>query len=225
MTDSPVRVAAIDLDETLIEGQSQQLFIRYLVRRRQAPLWLIAYGAFIFALYKAGFRLDYAALQQRAIRGFAGMPATTVDELCRDFAANDLPRHLCAGGRREIEELRRAGAALILISGAIEPLVAQIGAAIGIADVVATRVAPPTAGRFSGKIADGMLFGASKLEAVRRHADGRFGAGHWRLWRAYGDHDADLALLEAADEPIAVDPMPSLRAVAEARCWTIVTWR
>jgi HAD superfamily hydrolase (TIGR01490 family) len=225
MTDSPVRVAAIDIDETLIDGQSQQLFIRYLVKRRAAPVWTLAYAALAFALYKARWHVDFSRMQQQVVAGFRGMPLARVDELFEAFVSADLKRRIRADGLNEIEALRHAGAAVMLVSGAIAPLAARIAAAVGVGDVVATGVAPPVDGRFSGQVEGSMLLGNSKLAAVRRHAERRFGAGGWRLWRVYGDHEADLALLQAAEEPIVVCPTSGLREIAKARGWPIVLWR
>lgn len=224
MSPPQVAVAAVDLDDTLIAGQSQELLIRFLVRRRAAPFWLALYALMVTVLYRLGRPLDFAAIQRRVVRSFAGTEMTRMEVLYDEFVASVLAQRIRDDGRREIEALTRAGAKVILVSSAIHPLVDRISRIVGAAGTVATQLSGYPNGRFSGRIEGAMPSGAGKVDALRAHADEAFGPGGWRLWRAYGDHEADIELLASADEAVAVCPRAALQAVAVARGWKIAQW-
>ena len=220
-----VRLAAMDLDGTLLAGQSQQLLTRFFVRRRVAPASLLWQVAAIYVLYRLGWKLDLAKLQRRVVRTFAGLDMDRLDRLYDEFVAAELMPRLRRDGRDELAALAGAEAKVILISAAIAPLVERVGSRIGAACAIGTRLAAPDGPRFAGEVEGTMLSGPAKAASFRDRADEMFGRGGWRLWRAYGDHDTDVDLLAMADEPVAVCPTPRLQAIAQSRGWKTVTWQ
>jgi phosphoserine phosphatase len=81
ITASPISRAAVDLDGTLLDGQRQELFIRFLVRRGAAPIALLCYVLVMTALYRFGRQLDFASIQRRVVASFAGMDVNHLQEL------------------------------------------------------------------------------------------------------------------------------------------------
>ena len=53
----PIRIAAFDLDSTVIDGESGVLFTRFLIERRLAPLSLLLEIGFWFWLNRMGREL------------------------------------------------------------------------------------------------------------------------------------------------------------------------
>jgi HAD superfamily hydrolase (TIGR01490 family) len=226
ITASPISIAAIDLDGTLLDGQSQELFIRFLARRGAVPMALLCYVLFVTALYRFGRQLDFAAIQRRVIASFAGMDVNQLQKLTDDFVTMDLVPRIRRDGWQEVVELQQAGAQVVLVSGTLRPFVEGVAAQVGVTSIVATRLPLLEHGRISDSIIDGtMLMGPAKLRALQAHADEVFGVGNWRLWRAYGDHEADIELLDAADEAIVVCPTAGLRAIARKRGWKTIVWQ
>ena len=224
MSTSLAHLAAIDLDGTILDGQSQRMFMRYLVRRRMAPLSLLIYVFGIFLLYGLGRKLDLSALQKRVVATFRGFDDARLQALFDDFTAIEVAGRIRPEARREIGALVDQGVHVVIVSGSIAPLVARAGALVGIDHIVATKIAPSRDGRNSGLVEGEMLAGKAKVEAIRAHADFVHGPGRWVLWRAYGDHETDIELLSAADEAIAVCPTPGLETVARARAWRVLNW-
>ena len=75
-------------------------------------------------------------------------------------------------------------------------------------------------GVFTGDIKGEMLHGPAKAKAALAHAHG-MSADLSRAW-AYSDSFADVPLLEAVGNPVAVNPDPSLLAYATTKGWHIV---
>lgn len=219
-----VRLAAVDLDGTLLDGQSQALFLRHLVARRLAsPLLLLRVLAWAMA-YRLGLPLDIPKLHRQVVAGFAGIEAARLEGALDAFVKADLAARIRHQGRHEVQRLASDGAEVVLVSGSLEPLVARVRPLVAAHGVVATRLAPPLAGSVAGLLEGETLIGAAKAAALRAYADARHGAGNWVLWRAYGDHETDIPLLATAQEPVAVCPTPRLAAVARARGWPVVRW-
>lgn len=222
---SAIRLAAVDLDGTLLDGQSQELFLRFLARRGAVPILLLCRVLAVTALYRLGRSLDFAAIQRRVVANFAGMDVKDLQNLADDFITADLLPRIRRDGRQELAELRKTGAQVVLVSGTLSPLAEGLAARIGVTGIVATKLAVLERGRISGSIDGPMLSGPAKVKALRAHADQAFGAGRWRLWRAYSDHEADVDLLDAAEEAIAVCPTAGLRRFALERGWKTTVWQ
>jgi len=205
-----------DLDGVLFRGQSQHLLLD-LARRSGLIAWrhyLPLLGWFL--AYRLGLVRRTSRIRARAYRLFAGLKVVDLDNLLaansRKFFAGLDPRAL-----ELLEDHRRQGHRLILISAAIEPLVAFIANRVGMDRFWATRL-EERAGRFTGEILGQAMYGARKLEAARY--DLHQTTAHSIV---YADHISDLPLLAAADEPVCVNP--DRRLAEQARCngWKIVT--
>ena len=79
------------------------------------------------------------------------------------------------------------------------------------------------AGRYTGKLLDSSCFAADKPERVRAWAE-QEGIRLGETW-GYSDSFNDIPLLEFVDQPVAVDPDPTLRAYAQERGWEIISLR
>ena len=111
---------------------------------------------------------------------------------------------------------------MVLTSGSLSPIIQRLAVRLGTDGHVATPVAAATNGCFSGATDGPMLFGEEKLRRLSHFADIAY--GRWELFAAYGDHESDGALLEAARHPVAVSPTRLLLAAARAKGWTIRYW-
>lgn len=212
------RAAAIfDLDGTLVAGSPAPVLRRHLAEAGLA-------GAAPSALAGAVDRLrDVLADAVPALppppdqRPVAGWP---VDDVRRaaEAAAVELQLQVPPFVPELLDEHRLAGRTIVLVSSTAQPLVAPLADQLGIDHVVATRWVDE-GGCYTGQLDGPVLWGPTKLAAVRRWA----AEDHIRLracW-AYGDRYADAPLLAAVGHPVAVDPDPQLAAVAAVRGWPV----
>lgn len=219
-----MRVAAFDMDGTLVPGDSQTSLALQMALRGMLPLRTVLAAQWWLLATRLGFGAqDAETLQRRAIGGLAGRPALALERLCDDIVRRRLLRTLRAEGLATVAHWRAEGAFIVLASASFEQLVAPVAHAIGADAYVCTRMVAATDGRASGRIDGRRISGDAKRDAVRALLDRR--CPGWTLAAAYGDHVSDVPLMQLAEAPVAVTPTAALRRHARAAGWPIVTWR
>lgn len=216
-------LAAFDLDGTVLRGQSGSAWAFHLAGRRLVPARLALRVAYLLLRYRQGAALDYDKLAAELLGDFKGAPVARFEALLDQFVADRLVPRIRRDARVEMARLRDQGCHLVLASAALEPIVARIALHLPVDGWIGTRLGAVVDGRFSGTLDGPVRHGAAKLAALRTYADARLGP--WRLSHAFTDHESDLALLEAAAHPVAINASPGLRRLARARGWPLVTWR
>jgi HAD superfamily hydrolase (TIGR01490 family) len=198
-----MRVAIFDLDGTLVPGQTQKAFVRFLrtegVMSFRHYLSLMAW----FIAYKLGITRDVEAVQARAFGMLAGREAGEFDRLVDRFFETQVRPRFFPSGIELVQRHLAQGAHLLLVSNAIEPIARRAADFLGIREVVATCLESRD-GRFTGRIAGGNVYGENKLVRVRE----RLAESGWtdaETW-AYCDHPSDLPLLQAVNHPVVVNP-------------------
>lgn len=216
------RVAAFDVDGTILRGQSQAYFAKLLVRRRAAGPALLALVAWCYALMRLGVRIDQEKAQRKVIGTLAGMPQARMDALLASFAAEVLGPNLRPEALAEIARLQAEGCRVVLVSAAPSLIISRLADHLGADGYVATEIAPPVGGKFSGRLVGASVLGEEKVARLSRYAGDRF--GDWELHAAYGDQDTDGPLLALARHPVAVSPSRELAKLAAARGWPVRAW-
>ena len=219
--ESPVCIAAFDLDDTVVDGNSQALFVRFLREKRLAPASLLFEVAFWFALNRIGWRLEVPKIHARLVSRLSRIPRDVLQQAIREFTQTRLKGRIRRDAEQWMARVRGEGCHVVLLSASIETIVALVAASTQADGYVATRVDFARPGRLA--IEGEMIFGETKLRALRDYADGRFPA--WRLEYAFGNDYADRFLLSTAVNPVAVCPSERLRALAEKEGWTREIWR
>ena len=113
-------------------------------------------------------------------------------------------------------------APLAIVTGASRYASAPLARRLEIPLLVSTVLEVDAEGRFTGRAERPLCLGEGKLQRARALAE----AQGFRLEDAtfYSDSISDLPLLELVGEPVAVNPDPRLRRVAERRRWRIERW-
>lgn len=222
MVSEHVRIAAIDVDGTLVEGQTQAVLVRHLLARRMLTLPVAVAVAVWFIRYRLGLPVEHTGIRRRVFGQLAGLSLEEVHILVDDVFADGISRRIRSSAVTEIERLLSDGVQVALVSASIEPLVNRIATAVGVSHVIATQLATAD-GRLTGTICGPVVEGAAKLDALTRWANERFET--WELTDAYGDHLSDVPLLEAAQRAWAVCPDAGLYSEAQQRGWICLNWR
>lgn len=215
-------LAIFDLDNTLLGGDSDHAWGQFLADRGivDGEAFARANDEF-YRKYQSG---DLDILEYLA---FALEPLThfSLDELAqlhRQFMAEYIePMHLPAAYRL-LEKHRVAGDDLLIITATNSFITRPIAEAMGVPDMLATE--PELAGdRYSGRVSGTPCFREGKVTRLREwlRETGHSLAGSY----FYSDSHNDLPLLELVDNPVAVDPDETLRAVAEERRWPVISLR
>ena len=222
MPDAPDLVL-FDLDHTLLDGDSNQLWLGWLVERGEAPAARLDEQAAHYARYQAG-TLDIDAYLAFHLSLLVGRPVADWRPLRDAFVAERIAPRVGPAARAAVERHRARGDALAVVTATHDFLAEGIVALLGAPPLVATRC-EVAQGRFTGRVDGTPCFAAAKAGRVRDWL-----AAHGRRWedfpsvRFYSDSANDLPLLEAVSDPVVVDPDPRLAAIAAARGWPREAW-
>lgn len=220
-----MRLSLFDLDHTLLDGDSDQLWCDWLVARGLLPRQP-------FAADSARLMRDYAAGRASAQRfsdfyigTLAGRSAAQwADERERWFASAVAPRFKPQAGAR-VQRHAQAGDRVLLTTATNRFLAEPSAAWLGIAELLATECEVDAHGRFSGRARGTPNMREGKVERLQAWLQvQRAAPGDCHL-TVYSDSINDLPLLAAAQQAVAVDPDERLAAEAARRGWPVISLR
>ncbi len=205
------QVAAIfDVDQTLVQGYTERLFFRYLLRQGclsvpQALTYLSSLAINPLVRFE-----DKSYL--------AGLTVTEVKRLARQCYQEEIAPRVSRPGIACVLEHQDQGHIVVLLTGSLSFLLLPLKEELGADWLIATEVDRDN-GRFTGKIQGLHPRGVNKLRLLLNLAL----AQRLDLSQsyAYGDHIQDLHLFRNIGHPVAVNPSWRLRRQARRHQWPI----
>ncbi len=215
-------LAIFDLDNTLIAGDSDDLWGQYLVDKglRDAEDFGKRNEAF-YQDYLAGC-LDIMAFLNFQLQILAEHPPEQLHQWRADFIEEKIRPIMLPAASALIKEKQQAGFDLLIITATNRFLTAPIAQLFGIDALIAPEVEEKD-GRYTGK-----TFG------VPSFAEGKVTRLHDWLAKQqqdlsdswfYSDSHNDCPLLEQVSHPVAVDPDDKLKQIASDKGWDIISLR
>ena len=206
----------VDLDGTLISRSSEKFFVGSLLRNRV----LKASGMLRFAL---GY-LFHPVTTLREGKGWnrrylVGVEPREAAEIAGACAETLLEENLRSWTGSSIEELRRAGSRVFLLSATLEPIAGRFSEALGL-DGYRASVPALSDGGFTGGLDGPRPWGRTKMKIAGEIC--REEGISLEKCAAAGDSWSDRHLLESCGCPVAVCPDRKLRKLASGRGWRIV---
>jgi HAD superfamily phosphoserine phosphatase-like hydrolase len=175
--------------------------------RKYLGMLTLCWTVLLFAL-----RLrDHGQVKSDFIRStLRGQPRAKIEEWTAEFVPAVIKSGVFADALSRIEQHRRDGARLVLMSASTDLYVPAFGAALGFDEVICTGV------RWDGERLDGHLTtpnrrGTEKtrcFEALRKAHPGAITA-------AYGNAGSDLDHMRLAEQPLLVNASPSAQRKAK----------
>ena len=219
---SPERhLAVFDLEHTLIASNVVDSYAWLASRHLPAA----ERARFVAALVKDGPRLlaldrrDRGDFLRSFYRRYEDAPvAQLAEDSWELFHRQLLPKSFPAGFAR-VREHRRLGHRTLLITGALDFVVAPLGPLFD--DIVCARLGQRD-GRYDGRLEELPPIGEARALLLAHYA-----AEHGLELAesvAYADSASDLAMLEAVGFPVAVNPESRLSAIARRRGWHVEHW-
>ncbi|WP_298135040.1 HAD family phosphatase [Acidiferrobacter sp.] len=212
-------VALFDLDNTLLAGDSDYAWGQFLITvgAVDRARYEHANGRFYDA-YKAG-TLDIGEFLAFALEPLRRIPQSQLLAWRARFVEECVRPMIKPWAAPLLESYRAQGVTLALVTATNDFVTAPIAELFGIPHLVAT-VAERRNGHFTGRCGGVPCFREGKVTRVRSWM-----ADHGLAWADsvfYSDSHNDLPLLEAVSRAVAVDPDPTLLAIAEQRGWEIL---
>ena len=212
-----------DLDDTLLPIDSDHAWGEFVTRIGWVdPEEFARRNDAFYAQYKAG-ELDiheYIAFATEPLRAHT---QAECDAAHRQFMADVVEPALRPSALELVRRHQSHGDWIALVTATNDFITAPIAQAFGISDLIAVRLARGAGGTINGCIAGTPSYRDGKVTRVTEWLAER--GATWADFErisVYSDSMNDLPLLERATEPVATNPTPALRAIAEERGWRIL---
>lgn len=217
-----MELAIFDLDNTLLGGDSDYLWGRFLVRHGLVDGELFEReNQRFYDEYKAG-TLDIHEFLRFSLRPLSRHDADTLARWHADFMEEMIRPIMLPKAKALLQRHREEGRKLVIITATNRFVTAPIAQAFGVDALLATDPEQHE-GRYTGEVSGVPCFQDGKVRRLDAWLgeNGHSLAGSW----FYSDSHNDLPLLEKVENPVAVDPDPTLEARARERGWEIVSLR
>ncbi|MEJ2059134.1 MAG: HAD-IB family hydrolase [Gammaproteobacteria bacterium] len=209
-------LAIFDLDHTLLQGDSDYEWGRFLVRLGvvDGETYERTNLAF-YEQYKAG-TLDIHEFARFAFRPLAENPVAQLQAWRVQFMEEVILSMISAGSRDLLDTHRGRGDTLLIITATNRFVTEPIARELGVDHLLATD--PEFhGGRYTGRIAGVPCFREGKVTRLQQWLE-EHGRNLQDSW-FYSDSHNDLPLLELVDHPVAVDADEPLTRIAGERGW------
>ena len=218
------RIALFDLDHTLLPIDSDftwTLFTNATGLTR--PEDVQRQNERFYADYRQGC-LDMGQYIRFVTQAIAGMPVQQLREVQQQYVREFIQPHILPPALDLLQEHRQAGDTLVLTTATNRFIAEAVGAQLGFAadHILATELHYTPEGSISGE-----MLGEANLREGKVRNFARWLAARGLGWNDvrftfYSDSPNDLPLLEKAQVPVATNPDPALRALAQERGWRIL---
>lgn len=215
-------LALFDLDETLIAGDSDRLWGRFLGERGYGPDF-VADQERCYRHYREGTLVveEFLRLQ---LRPLSEHPLERLHRWRSEFLEDTIRPLLLARARELVAAHDRRGHVTAVVTATNRFISEPIARWFNVEYLLATEPEMRNE-RYTGEVVGVPCYAEGKSVRVRQWlaADG-VDAELSESWY-YSDSLNDLPLLSEVGHPVAVDPEPRLRAEAQSRGWPIVSLR
>lgn len=226
------RIAAFDLDDTLISGDSHVLWIAWLCEEGLADRRYLKTVERMIADYSEG-RLDMPAFIREVTPAVAALPQARLEKLLAAFAAERIAPRVRPHAAAAVAAAKAAGIIPVVISATCTYIVQAVARLFGVPpeDAIGIDLARDAAGRLTGEIEGVPSFREGKVARLDQwiaagNLLGRFGEAPAGAKDAFFITDSfnDLPLALHAGGAAVVNPDERLAAEAAARGWPVLSW-
>jgi HAD superfamily hydrolase (TIGR01490 family) len=217
-----MRLTLFDLDHTLLDGDSDQLWCEFLMDRGVLPREPFESLNRVMARDYAAGEVSAQAFCDFYIGTLAGRSADEWGTLRRAFVDERIVPRIPAAAMDLVAQHRDAGDRMVLTTATCRFLSEPSALHLGFAQLIATECETAADGRFTGRSQGVLNMREGKLQRLQ----------HWLSEQQrvladcestlYSDSINDLPLLSAVTHAVAVNPDARLAAVAAERGWPVL---
>jgi HAD superfamily hydrolase (TIGR01490 family) len=208
-----------DLDNTILNGDSDYAMINYLVHTQALDERAGKQNQIFIEDYQRG-ELDFDAYTTFALSAYVGMTRSEINEYMLPFVAKVIEPMINTLALKIIHDHGDRGDTIILASATNELIVQPIAKRLDIQNVIGTQVKFIN-DKCTGEYIPPSALGEGKLKLVQQWMQ-RNNFDDFSGVTFYSDSINDLPLLEAVDFPKAVNPDAMLEKISLERGWEII---
>jgi HAD superfamily hydrolase (TIGR01490 family) len=221
----PLPLTLFDLDQTLLDGDSDVLWCDFLMQRGELDRARFEpRNRRMDSEYRAG-TVTAQAFCEFYVSTLAGRSRAQWEPLRREFLDTVIAPRIGAASHLLIERHRSAGD-LVVLTTATNRFITELTAAhVGLPHLIATECEVGADGCFTGRVAGTLNMREGKVTRLQEWlAAQRIDARDCET-TFYSDSINDLPLLLAVRRPVAVNPDMRLAAEAAERGWPVLSLR
>jgi len=212
-------VVILDLDGVIIKGQSQKVFLDYLLKKKIVSPFFYFKIYFWFVLYKLEIVKNPQKVMDYAFSFLKTRKTEEVIEIVENFFNEVLHKFIFPEIIDIIKEHKAKNRVLLIVSNSADVFVKRVADFLGIKNYIGTRLEIIN-GRFTGKILGDIIYGKNKINFTKEFI--KKNNLNLNNSYAYADHISDLDLLLLASSPYAVNPDNLLLKEAKKRNWPVI---
>ncbi|KUO50112.1 MAG: hypothetical protein APF76_06500 [Desulfitibacter sp. BRH_c19] len=220
-----MKLAIFDFDGTLFPFETfPYLYSQWKEQKKSHLKYINGMLSFmpVYLLYKAKL-VSSEKMRRKAVFALAslfnGMDMKQVDAFFNEAYAN-MKKRIDSKMVKEIKKCQEEGFHLVLLSGALKPILDRVAEEYNFNDVIGTELTMRGNTPFFYKNFQYIQGEEKAITVVKKYRDYEV---DWKNSRAYADSFSDLAIMELAGEPVAVRPDKILLEVAKERKWKIIS--
>lgn len=215
-------LSIFDLDNTLLNGDSDYLWGQFLVEQGivDGPTYEKKNQDF-YDQYKQG-TLDIFEFLQFSLKPLSENSLETLNSWREQFMQEKILPIILDKARQLVDEHRQKGNTLMIITATNRFVTQPIAENFGIPYLLATEP-EMSQGQYTGMVQGTPCFQDGKVTRLQQWLTDNSGTldDSW----FYSDSHNDIPLLEIVTHPVAVDPDESLRQHADVKQWDIISLR
>ena len=208
-----------DLDNTILNGDSDYAMINYLVHTQALDERAGKQNQIFIEDYQRG-ELDFDAYTTFALSAYIGMTRSEINEYMLPFVAKVIEPMINTLALKIIHDHGDSGDTILLASATNELIVQPIAKRLDIQNVIGTQVKFIN-DKCTGEYIPPSALGEGKLQLVQQWMQ-KNNFDDFSGVTFYSDSINDLPLLEAVDFPKAVNPDAMLEKISLERGWEII---
>jgi len=211
-----------DVDDTIIDGQTQKLLVFYLYRQKKISFIFLLNIYLWFLFYKMGIVSKDTSIMIKSYRLVKGLQVREFKNLLLNFFEKEIKTRIYPQAIERINFHKNKGHEIVLISKSINILIETIKDYLNVSMSISTELEVKD-GVFTGEINGDIIHGKEKVKAIKKLIPEK----NWNLENsyAYGDHCSDFPILEIVGYPAIVNPSRRLKKEAKKRNWTTYFWK
>lgn len=218
-TEMSNQLVIFDIDDTLINGQSQRHFLAFLYRNRYITLLHYVRVLWWFLMYKLSIVKNPEKVMSFAYSFLSGKELGEVQEITDSFYCHDLKFRIYPLAINEIENHKKQGRDILFLSNAGQPLVQKIATELAADAYICTQLELKD-GVYTGKVEGRPVYGENKVIELKQFLINK----KYDVIQGYADHFSDITFLEFVDIPNVVNPDRRLQKIAKSKGWKILNF-
>lgn len=217
-------LALFDLDNTLLDGDSDYEWGRFLVNKGLVdPLIYNQQNEYFYEQYAQG-TLDIHAYSSFAFKPLAERTMDELNVLHEEYMRDYIQPIMTDKSKQLIKQHQAAGDTVVIITATNSFIAKPIADAFGVEHFMATDPLIVD-GRYVAKIDGTPCFREGKITKLKEWLANRQDTQGFTGSYFYSDSINDLPMLELVDKPIVVNADEKLMAIAKERGWKSISLR